>query len=148
MLAPNSAEEKESNKVSEIQILVVEDEALLAADLADDLQDMGFEPVGIVGTGESAVTSARDKKPDIILMDIKLRGQMDGIEAASRIRENPGCPVVFLTAYSEDPILKRATETEPYGYLVKPVDLRVLKATIQMACLLYTSDAADDTSEG
>ncbi len=115
------------------RILIVEDEALLAADIGDSLESMGFEIVGYAQTGESAISQAIEKSPDIVLMDIQLRGSMDGIEAATKIKEDVGCPIIFQTAYAEDSVLERATAAEPYGYLVKPVGLRELQATIRMA---------------
>jgi two-component system, response regulator PdtaR len=119
--------------MNEPRILIVEDEALLAADIGDSLSDMGFEVVGFAQTGESAISQASEKTPDLVLMDIQLRGSMDGIEAATKIKAEVGCPIVFQTAYAEDTVLERATAAEPYGYLVKPVGLRELHATIKMA---------------
>ena len=131
--------------MSRPRILVAEDEALVAADLAESLRDMGFEPVAVVPTGELAVKHAREDAPDLILMDIRLQGEMDGIQAATLIHEGPGCPVVFLTAYAEGPILERAKAAEPYGYLVKPVNLRELGAIIQMA--LYKAQMERERAE-
>ena len=115
------------------RILIVEDEVLLAADTQDNLVEMGFDVVGLAHTGQQAIEMAVQHKPDIVLMDIQLRGEMDGIQAAGQIRSQTGCAIVFQTAYAEDPILERAVTTEPFGYLVKPVGFRELKATIQMA---------------
>ncbi|MCB2199904.1 response regulator [bacterium] len=106
---------------------------MLAADTQDNLGEMGFEVVGLASTGLKAIEMAAALKPEVVLMDIQLRGEMDGIQAAEQIRAQTGCAIVFQTAYAEDPILDRAVNTEPHGYLVKPVSYRELKATIHMA---------------
>jgi two-component system, response regulator PdtaR len=115
------------------RILVVEDEAILAANLEDQVRRMGHEVVGVTGSGERAVGLAGREQPDLVLMDIRLDGAMDGLEAARRIRERRGVPVIFITAYADDALLERARESEPFGYLVKPVEPRELRANIQMA---------------
>lgn len=123
------------------RILIVEDEALLAADTQDNLLEMGFEVVGLASTGQKAIKMATDLRPDVVLMDIQLRGEMDGIQAAEQIRTQTGCAIVFQTAFAEDPILDRAVNTEPYGYLVKPVSYRELKATIHIAAYKVQMEA-------
>ena len=110
------------------RVLVVEDEGIVAMDLGAMLPRMGYEVVGTSATGEGALSLAAEHNPDLILMDIVLRGEMDGIEAARRITEQIAVPVLYLTAHSDRATLDRATETSPYGYVVKPfaeVDLRV-----------------------
>ncbi len=120
------------------QILVVEDEAVTAIDIQNTLQKLGYDVPATVASGEEAIVKAKEEKPDLILMDIMLAGQMDGIEAAKQIRSRFNIPVVYLTAHSDDEILKRAKITEPFGYIVKPFGDRCLKTTVEMA--LYKAE--------
>lgn len=120
------------------RILIVEDEALIAADLADALSDQGYHIAGIVGTGQDALKAVQDTPVDLVLLDINLRGDLDGIQVASSMVE-PRPPVVFLTAHGDDGTLRRAEHVEPAGYLVKPFEERTLYATVRMA--LYRSAA-------
>ena len=119
--------------MEKVKILVVEDEAIIAKDLQWRLQDMGYEVPYIVASGEEAITRIREDNIDMVLMDIMLQGQMDGIEAAGQMRAERDIPVVFLTAYADDNMLERAKITEPFGYLIKPVRDRELYSTIEMA---------------
>lgn len=122
------------------RILVVEDQRLIAADLQSTLEKLGYVVVGSVARGEDAVQSAADLVPDLILMDIRLRGEMDGIQAAAEIRKRLDVPLVFLTAYVDEDTISRARETSPSGYLVKPFNERELRATIEMALSKYETD--------
>jgi signal transduction histidine kinase len=115
------------------RILVVEDESIVALDLRSSLEHLGYTVVGTAATGEDAMAIAERELPDLVLMDIRLRGEMDGTEAADRIRRQLGLPVVYLTAYSDEATLQRAQVSEPYGYLLKPFADRDLQVTIQMA---------------
>ncbi|NIM18477.1 MAG: response regulator [Candidatus Aminicenantes bacterium] len=115
------------------QIIVVEDERIVALDLERGLQELGYHVNKVVATGEAAVAAAREQKPDLVLMDIRLQGEMNGIEAARMIHSNYDIPVVYLTAYADDQTLKEATTTGAYGYLVKPFEDRELKSTIEVA---------------
>lgn len=115
------------------RILLVEDERIIAYDLRETLESFGHQVVGVAATGEQAIGDAERLAPDLVLMDIHLEGPMDGIDAAGVIRERCGTPVVFLTAYAEDDTLDRAERCSPYGYLVKPVEGRELRATVRMA---------------
>src|SRR5262245_31907129 len=117
------------------RILIAEDEALVAADLQRSLNSMGYEVACVVDTGEAAVSQTVALKPDLVLMDIRLKGQLDGIEAAGQIRTayRPPPPVVFLTAYADDDTLARAGYSDPFAYVVKPYDLRSLRAALQVA---------------
>lgn len=115
-------------------VLIVEDEEIVAADLAGKLEQLGYEVVGTEAKGEDAVESAYRLKPEVVLMDIRLKGAMDGIEAAEAIQSRYNAPVViYMTAYSDDDTLERAKLTQPYGYILKPFDERELLATIKMA---------------
>lgn len=116
-----------------VRILVVEDEGIVALDLHGRLRSMGFQVSGIAATGEDAIRSAREQQPDLILMDIRLKGEMDGIQAAAEIRKQWPIPIVFVTAHANDSAVKRAMQTGPFGYIVKPFDEKQLRATIEMA---------------
>jgi PAS domain S-box-containing protein len=117
----------------EYRILIVEDEGVVAKNLEKKLQGLGYNVVASVASGEEAVKKAGETAPDLVLMDIMLAGEMDGIEAAERIRFCYEIPVIYLTAYADRSILARAKVTEPYGYLVKPLSERDLQSTIEMA---------------
>ncbi len=114
-------------------ILVVEDEVLVARDIQARLQRMGYEILGSAAKGEDAVSMALSQDPDLVLMDINLRGEMDGIEAAIQINESKSIPIIFCTAYSNDEILERAKITSPFGYVLKPFDNRELEINIEIA---------------
>ena len=115
------------------QILVVEDERLVAEDIKMSLQRFGYAVPGIVFSGEEAVKKAEEMNPDLVLMDIVLEGEMDGIEAASAIRSRFDIPVVYLTAYADKKTLERAKITEPFGYIIKPFEDRELHSVIEIA---------------
>jgi two-component system, response regulator PdtaR len=127
------------------RILVVEDEAIVGMGIKQKLEDLGHEVLDIVFTGEDAVKRALETKPDIILMDIVLKGNMDGIEAASKIRDHLDVPIIYLTAYSDEDVLNRARITEPYGYILKPFKKSEVNANIEMA--LYKHAAEKKKSE-
>ncbi len=114
-------------------LLIVEDEAIVAADLKATLERSGYTVLGPVESGEVAVEIAAEQHPDLILMDIRLAGEMDGIEAAARIRQQLHLPVVFLTAHSDEATLSRARESAPLGFLLKPFNERELRTTIEIA---------------
>ncbi len=124
------------------RILIVEDEAIVAMDIEDRVAAMGYELVGRASSGEQALMLVEKQKPDLILMDIRLQGDMDGITSAELIRNRFHLPVIFLTAYSEDSTLERAKLAEPYGYILKPFDDRELKSAIDIA--LYKHQAEEE----
>lgn len=124
------------------RILVVEDERIVAKDLELRLQALGYKVVGLVATGSDAVRMAGELLPDLVMMDIRLQGEMDGIAAADRIRKDHFIPVVYLTAHSDEETLKRAQVTEPYGYLLKPFQERELRTVIEIG--LYKHRAEGD----
>ncbi|MBK7268822.1 MAG: response regulator [Flavobacteriales bacterium] len=115
------------------RVLIVEDEALVRRDLQRSLEELGYEVEGFTDRGEEAVNMAWELRPDIVLMDIMLKGDLSGIDAAKEIRQTTGVPVIFLTAYSEDSTLNRAKVAEPFGYLVKPFNVHALHSLIEMA---------------
>ena len=116
-----------------VTILVVEDEMIIAKDIQKKLENLGYTVPAVVSTGEEAVNKAAEFHPDLVLVDIKLRGEMDGIEAAEQIRTRFNIPAVYLTAYADEKTLQRAKITGPYGYIMKPFELRGLHGTIEMA---------------
>ena len=105
--------------MSNARILVVEDERITAEDIKDGLKSLGYEVPAVVYSGEDAVCKAGELQPDLVLMDIKLEGEMDGIEAAGEIKKHFDIPVIYLTAYSDENTLERAKRTEPSGYVLK-----------------------------
>jgi signal transduction histidine kinase len=121
------------------RVLVVEDEHLVALDIQLRLTRMGYVPV-VAFTGSEALARAAEEAFDLVLMDIRLKGAMDGIEAATAIRAAHDVPVIYLTAYADNPTVERARMTEPYGYLLKPFQDRELKATIQIALQRHASE--------
>jgi two-component system cell cycle sensor histidine kinase/response regulator CckA len=120
------------------RIVVVEDESVVALDIKKNLESLGYQVAGIVATGEGAIDEAAKTNPDLVLMDIRLKGNMDGIAAAELIRAQNDIPVIYLTAYADQDTIKRAKLTEPFGYVLKPLDTRELHSTIEMA--LYKHD--------
>jgi PAS domain S-box-containing protein len=122
-----------SGPAQRTRILIVEDEAVTAADLEATVQGLGYEPVGIVNSGPKALQKARESSPDIVLMDIGLRGAMDGIAAAREIRGHCDIPVVFITGDSNEDNLLRAGAAGAYGYILKPFRTKDLNATILLA---------------
>ena len=118
----------------------MEDEAVVALDLRTRLTRLGYSVIDSVGMAETALQIAKSHRPDLTLMDIRLRGQMDGIEAAEAIRSQLGLPVVYLTAHADDATIDRARVTEPYGYILKPFDERELRTAIEMALYKHTAE--------
>ena len=119
--------------MSKARIMIVEDEKITALDIQGKLQKLGYEICMSVTTGEEAVAQARELNPDLVLMDIKLKGGLDGIEAVTKIRESLDIPVVYITAFVNDEILERAKITEPHGYVLKPFATRELHSVIELA---------------
>jgi PAS domain S-box-containing protein len=128
-------------------VLIVEDDAILAVHLRNMLIGLGYGVPEPVATGEAAIATVAAERPDLVLMDIQLAGIMDGITAAGHIHSAADVPIVFLTGYSQDPLLQRAKTTVPYGYLLKPVSQRELAATIEMALYRHMLDRRLQESE-
>ena len=116
-----------------IRILVVEDMGSVANVLTAALEALGYVVVGNAVEGAEAVRLAEEHKPDIVFMDITLEGEVDGVEAAGTIRSDLGTPIVFLTSHTDAETLERARTIEPHGYLVKPLEPRMLRPTVEMA---------------
>jgi CheY-like chemotaxis protein len=115
------------------KILVVEDENVVALEIKKRLTRLGYIVPSVASSGKEAISKAEGFLPDLILMDIRLKGEMDGIEAAQKIWTQFGIPVIYLTAHSDDETLKRAKQTQPYGYVLKPFVEEDLRAVIEMA---------------
>ncbi|NJK37093.1 MAG: response regulator [Oscillatoriales cyanobacterium RM2_1_1] len=117
----------------DIRILVVEDEAIVAEDIATRLEKMGYKIENIVASGEEAIQISTQSTPDLILMDIILQGEIDGIEAAQHIQETLNIPIIYLTANADDVTLNRVSQTSPSAYLLKPFKSKELQVAIQIA---------------
>ncbi|MEO5357951.1 MAG: PAS domain S-box protein [Nitrospirae bacterium YQR-1] len=119
--------------MSKAEIMIVEDEGITARYIQKALETLGYTIKSVEKSGERALKKISEDKPDLVLMDIKLQGNMDGIETAGKIMDNFNIPVVYLTAHSDEAILERAKITEPFGYIIKPFEGRELRSTIEMA---------------
>src|SRR5512142_1953087 len=115
------------------RILVVEDETIVAMDIERGLRTAGYEVVGTTGSGEEAIRLAEQQRPDLVLMDIRLQGAMDGIDAGKTIRQRFHIPIVFLTAHADAATVARAKMAEPFGYLLKPFEDPELHTAIEIA---------------
>ncbi|PCC70430.1 PAS domain S-box-containing protein [Nannocystis exedens] len=129
------------------RILVVEDESVVALDIQSQLEKLEYHVIGTAASGEEAICRASEGRPDLVLMDIRLKGALDGIAAASEIRTRLNIPVIYLTAYSDEETLDRARVTEPFGYLLKPFDQRELQVVIEMALYRHRIERALTESE-
>jgi len=129
------------------RILVVEDQAIVARDIQLQLAALGYEPVGHAKRGEEAVLLAGELLPDLVLMDIQLAGAMNGVEAATLVRQRHSIPVVFLTAFAEDTTLEQAKLAEPFGYVLKPYAERELRIVLEMALYKHHIETALRDSE-
>src|SRR5438874_12998743 len=119
--------------MSDTRILIVEDESIVAEDISDSLRRLGYGNTGIADTGSRAVEMSAQIHPGLVLMDIKLKGPMDGIEAAREIRKRSCVPLIYLSATADAKTVERARRTEPFGYLLKPYNEEELRCTIEMA---------------
>ncbi|MCP4040816.1 MAG: response regulator, partial [Gammaproteobacteria bacterium] len=122
------------------RILLVEDESLIAQNEKLMLEELGYMVTGIASSGEKALRSLEEDTPDLVLMDIMLKGDMDGIEVADTIRKQHDVPVVFVTAYADEKFIQRAKLTEPFGYVVKPIDQQSLSSSIEVALYKHSTD--------
>lgn len=113
------------------KILVVEDENIIALDIQFILESFGYKVCGIVSSGEESIESAFRTNPDLVLMDIKLRGKMDGVSAARHIQSRFNIPVIYLTAYGDENSLNRVDKTKPFGYIHKPFEEVELRSKIE-----------------
>jgi CheY-like chemotaxis protein/DNA-binding PadR family transcriptional regulator len=130
------------------KILVVDDEAIITMQLEERLSTLGYEVVGMAASGEESIEKARRLKPDIVLMDIVMPGKMNGIEAAKKINEEMGIPVIFVTSYADDAIIEKAKSARPYGYIVKPFNELEIKAAIEIALFRRESEQMIEKPQG
>ena len=128
------------NTVGKTSILIVEDDFIVAKVVEKSLIELGYAIAGMVSSGPEAITAVQETKPDLVLMDINLMGDMDGITAAQKIQTNRKIPVVFLTAFSDQKTFSRALETAPYGYIIKPFQINTLATTIQVALKKFSQE--------
>ena len=122
------------------QIFVVEDDADIIKSIKEGLEFHGYEMIGSAVSGEQALSMLEKITPDLILMDIQLMGDMDGVDTAKYVISKFKIPVVYLTGLTDNKIIEKAKLTEPYGYLVKPFDLSELKATIEIALYKHVNE--------
>ncbi len=130
------------------RILIVEDERIVAEDLKRLLSKMGYVVTGIAASGEEALRSVQDLKPDLVLMDIRIQGPQDGIEVAEHLFAEHNVPVSYLTAFADAPTLDRAKATMPYGYILKPFEPRSLQAVIELAIHRHMMESVVSEMDG
>jgi len=133
--------------MKDFRVFIVEDEAIVADDIAESLRSFGYSVAGTAYSGETAVEKIAQARPDLVLMDIHLAGSMDGVETAAQIHTTSDVPIIYLTAYADRTLLERAKLTQPYGYIIKPYDERELQSVIEMACYKYGMDKKLKISE-
>ena len=133
--------------MAEKQILIAEDELIVARDLQSCLINMGYAVPDVISTGEQAIQKAAMAHPDLVLMDINLAGNMDGVTAAEEIRRRFNIPVVYLTSYADEDTLGRAKTTEPAGYILKPFNDAELRAVVGMAIHKHKTEIARRATE-
>lgn len=125
---------KEKNNLSAtLSVLIVEDENIIARDLSRIMKKFGYHVADVVSSGEEVITRAIDSEPNIILMDIKLSGKMNGIEAAEELRKIMDVPIIYITAYADAESIHKAKLTEPFAYIIKPFDEKALHTSIEIA---------------
>jgi DNA-binding LytR/AlgR family response regulator len=128
--------------MEKLNIFIVEDESIVAKDIQNSLTKLGYNVVGIVNNGKDAVDKITELMPDLVLMDIMIKGDLTGIDVSTQIKEKINVPVIFLTAYADEGTLAKAKITEPYGYILKPFKEIDLHSTIEMAVYKHQKDAA------
>jgi len=133
--------------MSKAQIMIVEDDGVVTKDIQKRLKNLGFAVSSIVPSGAGAIRKAKEDTPDLVLMDIVLKGEMDGIDAANQIYTQFNIPVVYLTAYADEKHLERAKVTEPFGYIIKPFEERELNIAIEIALYKHTMEKRLKESE-
>lgn len=121
-------------------ILIVEDEVIVAEDMRRRLEELGYTVTGVVSRGETALEHAATRRPDLILMDIGIKGNLDGVEVAERVLADMDIPIIFASAYSDDATLRRARKTDPYGFVLKPFDERELRTAIEMGLYKHATE--------
>jgi DNA-binding response OmpR family regulator len=117
----------------ELRVLIVEDETLIAEELRERLSQFGYSVIAAVDTADEGIAIATRERPDLVLMDIRLKGEKDGVQAAQEIRQQVDIPIVYVTAYSDRLTVDRARQTEYDAYILKPFHRRELQSTIEVA---------------
>lgn len=130
-----------------LKILIVEDEMLIAANIAIQLETLGYEVVGIIPRGEEAVKVVQNEKPDLVLMDINLKGELDGITTAKKLQQEGQIPIIYLTANSDDAHFERAKETNPYAFISKPFKKLDLQRAIELASVRILQESEEQKIE-
>ncbi|PBQ32121.1 DNA-binding response regulator [Sphingobacteriaceae bacterium] len=128
--------------MEKLNIFIVEDESIVAKDIQNSLTKLGYNVIGFANNGKDAIDKITELMPDLILMDIMIKGPLTGIEVSEKIKEKMNVPVIFLTAYADEGTLSRAKITEPYGYILKPFKEIDLHSTIEMAVYKHQKDSA------
>lgn len=128
--------------MEKLNIFIVEDESIVAKDIQNSLVKLGYNVIGVANNGKDAIEKITELGPDLVLMDIMIKGPMTGIEVSEKIKETVSVPVIFLTAYADEGTLSRAKITEPYGYILKPFKEIDLHSTIEMAVYKHQKDSA------
>ena len=122
------------------KILIVEDEGVVALQIKSVLENLGYEVIDILSSGEETLAKIKQLCPDLVLMDIRLDGEINGIEATRRLRNQHNLPVIYLTAHMEESTIADAKTTEPYGYILKPFGVNDLRITVEMALYKHSMD--------
>ncbi len=128
--------------MEKLNIFIVEDESIVAKDIQNSLTKLGYNVVGFANNGKDAIDKINETMPDLVLMDIMIKGNLTGIDVSEKIKEKMNIPVIFLTAYADEGTLSRAKITEPYGYILKPFKEIDLHSTIEMAVYKHQKDSA------
>lgn len=126
--------------MGKVKIVIVEDESIVAKDIQNSLKNLGYSVPAVVSSGEKAIEVVHKYQPNLVLMDIMLKGEMSGIEAAKIIKEKFEVPIIFLTAYADEDTIEKAKLSFPYGYIIKPFKEKELETTIEMALNKYAED--------
>lgn len=132
--------------MSGAKVLIVEDESIIALDIQTSLQNAGYEVVAIATTSEEAILAVSQFQPDLVLMDIQLKGDRDGVETAEHVRQEFRLPIIFLTAHADEKTLTRAKATQPFGYILKPFEDRELITAIEIALSRHAAEARIETA--
>lgn len=130
-----------------IKILIVEDEMLIAANIAIQLETLGYEVAGIIPRGEEAIRTVQSERPDLVLMDINLKGELDGIETATKMQQQAHIPIIYLTANADDAHFERAKATNPYAFLSKPFKKLDLQRAIELASARILQESNEPKAE-
>ncbi len=132
---------------SQLKILIVEDEMLIAANIANQLESIGYAVIGIIPRGEEAIKVVQNEKPDLVLMDINLKGELDGIETAEKIQQEGQIPIIYLTANSDDAHFNKAKATNPYAFLSKPFKRLDLQRALELASVRILQENNEQKTE-